>query len=114
MDLKTTEKKIRETEAAIRRDRDEITKTEGLIKRYQDRKKTLESRVKDNRSSLANLKNRRAVMMIEEEIGTMNENKLFLLRALLEEHGDAFGEEAPERDEVKNEGENGDHPSVGQ
>ena len=114
MDLRTTEKKIRETESAIRRDLAEITKTEGLIKRYQDRKRTLESRVKDNRTALANMKNRRAVLIIEEEIGTMDENKLFLLRDFLEEHGDAFGGKVPEGNEVEDERETGDHPPVGQ
>ena len=33
MDLKTTEKKIRETEAAIRRDLSEISKVDGTIRR---------------------------------------------------------------------------------
>ena len=59
MDLKTTEKKIRETEAAIRRDLSEISKVDGTIRRSQERKKVLENRVKDNRALLSDLENRK-------------------------------------------------------
>ena len=80
MDLKMTLKKIAEVEAAIRRDLSEEEKTDGLIRRYQDKKKMLEARVKKNEELLSDLKNRKTVLTIEEQIGTMDESKLSLLK----------------------------------
>ena len=110
MDLKTTEKKIREVEAAIRRDRAEAEKTEGMIKRYQEKKKVLETKIKENRAFLSDLKNRRTVLTIESQIGTMDENKLAILEEFLGAHGDAFDSAEPDSKEDTDEGEK-DHAS---
>lgn len=114
MDLKTTEKKIREVEAAIRKDLAEVEKTDGLIKRNQEKKKMLEARVKENRNLLADLKNRKTVLTIESKIGTMDEGKLALLEKFLGAHGEAFESDGSDRKEEADEGEK-DHPaSVGE
>lgn len=110
MDLKATEKKIRETEAAIRRDLAEADKAEGMIRRYQEKKKTLEIKIKENRSILSDLQNRRTVLTIESRIGTMDDGKLALLTEFLGEHGDAFEHEGPAGKEEGHEGEK-DHAS---
>ena len=103
MDLKMTLKKIAEVEAAIRRDLSEEEKTDGLIRRYQDKKKMLEARVKKNEELLSDLKNRKTVLTIEEQIGTMDETKLSLLKNILEAYEDAFEETGGE--EAGHEGE---------
>ena len=110
MDLKTTEKKIREVEAAIRRDLAEAEKTEGLVKRYQEKKKMLETKIKENRALLSDLKNRRTVLTIESRIGTMDDSKLALLEEFLGEHGDAFDSVGPDSEEDTDEGKK-DHAS---
>ena len=96
MDLKTTEKKIRETEAAIRRDLSEISKVDGTIRRSQERKKVLE--------------NRKTVLIIEAKIGRMDEEKLARLTELIADHEDAFEKEAPALEEDRDETET-DHAS---
>lgn len=111
MDLKTTEKKIREVEATIRRDLAEAEKTEGLIKRYQEKKKMLEAKIKENRALLSDLKNRRTVLTIESRIGTMNDSKLALLEEFLGEHGDAFDSDGPGSKEDADERKK-DHASL--
>jgi len=110
MDLKATEKKIREVEIAIRRDLTETEKTEGMIKRYQEKKKMLETRIKENRALLSDLKNRRTVLTIEARIGTMDDSKLALLEEFLGEYGDAFDSAEPDSEEDTDEGEK-DHAS---
>ena len=110
MDLKTTEKKIRETEAAVRRDLSEISKVDGTIRRSQERKKMLENRVKDNRALLSNLENRKTVLIIEAKIGRMDEGKLARLTELIADHEDAFEEEAAALEEDRDETET-DHAS---
>lgn len=107
MDLKTTEKKIAEVEASIRRDLSDAAKADENAKKYMERKRTLDSRVRKNQAVLSDLKNRRAVLTIEEEIGKMDEAKLARLRELLGEHGDVFDEEAPGGEDGKDEGEAG-------
>ena len=113
MDLKATEKKIRETEAAIHRDLAEADKAEGMIRRYQEKKKTLEIKIKENRSLLSDLQNRRTVLTIESRIGTMDDSKLALLTEFLREHGDAFEYGDPMGKEEGHEGEKDHTPSVG-
>ena len=110
MDLKATEKKIRETEAAIRRDLSEISKVDGTIRRSQERKKVLENRVKDNRTLLSDLENRKTVLIIEAKIGRMDEGKLARLTELIADHEDAFEKEAPALEEDRDETET-DHAS---
>ena len=110
MDLKTTEKKIREVEAAIHKDLTEVEKTDGLIKRNQEKKKMLEARVKENRNLLADLQNRKTVLTIESKIGTMDEGKLALLEKFLGAHGEAFERGGSDRKEETDEGEE-DHPA---
>ena len=105
MDLKATEKKIAEMKAAIRRDLSDAAKADENAKKYMERKKTLDSRVKKNQAALSDLKNRRAVLAIEEKIGKMDEAKLARLRELLGEHGDVFDEEAPGGEDGKDEGD---------
>ena len=105
MDLKTTEKKIRETEAAIRRDLSEISKVDGTIRRSQERKKVLE-----NRALLSDLENRKTVLIIEAKIGRMDEGKLARLTELIADHEDAFEKEAPALEEDRDETET-DHAS---
>ena len=107
MDLGTTVKKITEVEVAIRRDLSEAEKTDGLIRRYQDKKKMLETRVKKNEELLYDLKNRKTVLTIEAQIGTMGETKLARLKNILEAYEDSFEDE--DRKETEDEGES-DHP----
>ncbi len=107
MDLGTTVKKITEVEAAIRRDLSEAEKTDGLIRRYQDKKKMLETRVKKNEELLYDLKNRKTVLTIEAQIGTMDETKLARLKNILEAYEDSFEDE--DRKETEDEGKS-DHP----
>ncbi len=107
MDLGTTVKKITEVEAAIRRDLSEAEKTDGLIRRYQDKKKMLEARVKKNEELLYDLKNRKTVLTIEAQIGTMDETKLARLKNILEAYEDSFEDE--DRKVTEDEGES-DHP----
>ena len=107
MDLKTTEKKIAEMEASIRRDLSDAVKADENAKRYMERKKTLDSRVRKNQAVLSDLKNRRAVLTIEKEIGKMDETKLARLRELLGEHGDIFDKETSGGEDGKDKGETG-------
>ena len=110
MDLKTTVKKIAEVEAAIRRDLSEAEKTDGLIRRYQDKKKMLEARIKKNEDLLSDLKNRKTVLTIEAQIGTVNESKLSLLKNILEAYGDTFEEAGGEEED--HEGESDRPPAL--
>ncbi|MBQ6393061.1 MAG: hypothetical protein IJH60_06085 [Eubacterium sp.] len=114
MDLITTEKKIIEVEKAIQRDLAEAEKTDGLVRRYQEKKKILESKVRENRALLSNLKNRRTVLTIESRIGTMDESKLALLDEFLGAHGDAFDSASPDNKEDTDEGEKNHSSPVGE
>lgn len=106
MDQLMIEKKIAAVTDQIRKDEAEVERTAAQIKRAQDRKHFLESRLKENRQILSDLKNRKAVLAIEGSIGRMDDAKLALLVKLLEEHGSMIAkEDADERPETGDEAE---------
>ena len=100
MDKSTIEKKITAVTEQIRKDEAEAEKTAAQIRRAQDRKHFLESRLKENRRILSDLKNRKAMLAIEGSVGRMDDAKLALLMKILEEHGDEIGKEDDERQEA--------------
>ena len=101
-------KEIRKWEGKI--DLSEAEKTDGLIRRYQDKKKMLETRVKKNEELLYDLKNRKTVLTIEAQIGTMDETKLARLKNILEAYEDSFEDE--DRKETEDEGESDHSPAL--
>ena len=65
MDQQTIEKKIRLAEEQISKDKAEIQRINGQIRRSQERKRFLEGRVRENSQDLSNLNNWKAMMAIE-------------------------------------------------
>jgi len=101
MDKIMIEKRIAAVTEQIRKDEAEAERTAAQIRRAQDRKHFLESRLKENRQSLSDLKNRKAMLAIEGSVGQMDDAKLALVVKLLKEHGgDIAREEADERPET--------------
>ena len=100
MDQQTIEKKIRLAEEQISKDKTEIQRINGQIRRSQERKRFLEGRIRENSQDLSNLNNRKAMMAIEGSIGKVDDAKLALLMKILEEHGDEIGKEDDERQEA--------------
>lgn len=105
MDRNLIEKKIQSVEEQIRKDEAETERTAAQIRRAQERKHFLETRIKENSLALSNLKNRKAVMAIEDSIGKMDDAKLALLVQLLEEHGGGIRKEEDEGPETGTETE---------
>lgn len=103
MDKSIIERKITAAEKLISRDRDELERTVSTIKRCQERKKFLETRIKDTCQYLSDLKNRKAMLAIEDSIGKVDEAKLSLLVAFLKEHGDDIRKEEDEGPEIRTE-----------
>ena len=100
MDQQTIEKKIRLAEEQISKDKAEIQRINGQIRRSQERKRFLEGSVRENSQELSNMNNRKAMMAIEGSIGKVDDAKLALLMKILEEHGDEIGKEDDERQEA--------------
>ena len=100
MDQQTIEKKIRLAEEQISKDKAEIQRINGQIRRSQERKRFLEGRVRENSQDLSNLNNRKAMMAIEGSIGKVDDAKLAMVVKLLEEHGSIIKEEADEGPET--------------
>ncbi len=100
MDKNMIEKKIKAVTEQIRKDEAEAERTTAQIRRAQDRKHFLESRLRENRQALSDLKNRKAMLAIEGSIGQMDDAKLALVVKLLEEHGSSIKEEADEGPET--------------
>ena len=100
MDKNMIEKKIKAVTEQIRKDEAEAERTTAQIRRAQDRKHFLESRLRENRQALSDLKNRKAMLAIEGSIGQMDDAKLALVVKLLEEHGSIIKEEADEGPET--------------
>ena len=94
MDQLMIEKKIAAVTDQIRKDEAEVERTAAQIKRAQDRKHFLESRLRENRQALSDLKNRKAMLAIEGSVGRMDDAKLALVVKLLEEHATSIREEA--------------------
>lgn len=86
MEMTMVLKKIAEAKEAIRRDREETEKIMKTIRRSQDRKRTLELRIRKSEQQLSDLENRRAVLTIEDRIGRIDEERLALLADFLGEH----------------------------
>ena len=106
MDKNMIEKKIKAVTEQIRKDEAEAERTAAQIRRAQDRKHFLESRLRENRQLLSDLKNRKAMMAIEGSIGQMDDAKLALVVKLLEEHATSIKEdETDERPETGTETE---------
>ena len=93
MDKNMIEKKIKAVTEQIRKDEAEAERTTAQIRRAQDRKHFLESRLRENRQALSDLKNRKAMLAIEGSIGQMDDAKLALVVKLLEAHGSSIKEE---------------------
>ena len=93
MDKNMIEKKITAVTEQIRKDEAESERTAAQIRRAQDRKQFLESRLKENRRILSDLKNRKAMLAIEGSVGRMDDAKLALVVKLLEEHATSIREE---------------------
>lgn len=103
------EKKITMLEEQIRKDEAETERTAAQIRRAQERKRFLDGRLKENRQTLSDLQNRKAMLAIEGSIGKVDDAKLALLVKLLNDHGD---EMRKEKDEVPEAGDQGERKGV--
>ena len=74
------------------KDQTEINKITASIKRQQDKRRNLDSRLKENKHLLEELENKKIALTIEERFGKMDDKKLILLTRFLEEHSLAITE----------------------
>ena len=74
------------------KDQTEINKITASIKRQQDKRRNLDSRLKENQHLLEELENKKIALTIEERFGKMDDKKLIMLTRFLEEHSLAITE----------------------
>ena len=84
--------RIEELKKLMIKDQTEINKISASIKRQQDKRRNLDSRLKENQHLLEELENKKIALTIEERFGKMDDKKLILLTRFLEEHSLAITE----------------------
>lgn len=83
---------IEELKKLMIKDQTEINKITASIKRQQDKRRNLDSRLKENQHLLEELENKKIALTIEERFGKMDDKKLIMLTRFLEEHSLAIKE----------------------
>ena len=83
---------IEELKKLMIKDQTEINKITASIKRQQDKRRNLDSRLKENQHLLEELENKKIALTIEERFGKMDDKKLIMLTRFLEEHSLAITE----------------------
>jgi len=84
--------RIEELKKLMIKDQTEINKITASIKRQQDKRRNLDSRLKENQHLLEELENKKIALAIEERFGKMDDKKLIMLTRFLEEHSLAITE----------------------
>ena len=84
--------RIEELKKLMIKDQTEINKITASIKRQQDKRRNLDSRLKENQHLLEELENKKIALTIEERFGKMDDKKLIMLTRFLEEHSLAITE----------------------
>ena len=84
--------RIEELKKLMIKDQTEINKISASIKRQQDKRRNLDSRLKENQHLLEELENKKIALTIEERFGKMDDKKLIMLTRFLEEHSLAITE----------------------
>lgn len=84
--------RIEELKKLMIKDQTEINKISASIKRQQDKRRNLDSRLKENQHILEELENKKIALTIEERFGKMDDKKLIMLTRFLEEHSLAITE----------------------
>lgn len=77
---------IKDLKKLIQKDQAEIDKTVASIKRFQEKKKNLDSKMKDNLHLLEELTNKKIVQSVSDTIGEVDDAKLAMLTDFLKKH----------------------------
>ena len=83
---------IKELKKQMVKDQAEIDKITSSIKRQQEKRRNMDSRMKENQHLLEEMENKKIAQTVEETLGKMNDEKLSLLARFLEEHSRAITE----------------------
>ena len=79
---------IKDLKKLIQKDQAEIDKTVASIKRFQEKKKNLDSKMKDNLHLLEELTNKKIVQSVSDTIGEVDDAKLAMLTDFLKKHSE--------------------------